>query len=98
MAYRYRCILAHEHHSCRFSYYKASSDDYCIFAFAVNSVIIKNLHACLRSTRRESKGFALKHACQRKICLLYTSKLSKEKDAIQTELEELYEKWEELSE
>ena len=26
------------------------------------------------------------------------TKLSKEKDAIQTELEELYEKWEELSE
>ena len=68
MAYGYRCIFAHQHHSCRFSYYKASSDDNRILTFAVDSVVIQDLHACLRSTRRESQRFSFKYTCQRKMC------------------------------
>jgi len=61
-------ILLNKHHCSRFANYKASSDYNSFFACAVNSVMIKDLHAGLRCAWRESDLLACEYTGHRKIC------------------------------
>ena len=68
MADRYGCVFLNQHHGCRFSNYKASSDNNGFFACAIDSVMIQDLHACLWCTWRETDFFAGEYAGHGKIC------------------------------
>ena len=62
------CIFLNQHHSSRFTNYKASSDNNCFFTCTVNSIMIQNFHTCLWSTWRESDRFSCKYTRHRAIC------------------------------
>ena len=68
MADRYCRIFLNKHHGSRFTNYKTSSDNNRFFACAVDSIVIKDLHACLRCTWRESDLLACKYTRHGKIC------------------------------
>ena len=61
-------VFLYKHHCGRFSYYKASSDNNCLLAGAVDSVMIQNFHTCLRRAGREADLLACENAGHGKIC------------------------------
>ena len=64
----YSCVFLNKHHSCRFTYNKASSDYYCLLTCAVDSVMIKDFHTCLWCTWRETDLLACKNTRHGKVC------------------------------
>ena len=68
MADCYSCIFLNKHHCCRFSNYKASSDNDSFFACAIDSVMIKNFHTGLWCTWRETDFLSCVNTGHRKIC------------------------------
>ena len=68
MADGYGCVFLYQHHCRRFSDNKASADNNCLFAGAVDAVMVKNLHTCLRGARRETDLLTGEYAGHRKVC------------------------------
>ena len=68
VADRNSCVLFNQHHCCRFTNNKASSDYYCLFACAVDSVMIKDFHTSLWCTWRETNLLACKYTGHGKVC------------------------------
>ena len=64
MADSYSCILSKHQHGKRFSNNHASSDDGHSFPLEFNSIVIHNVHHCLRSTRRISSSVTFEYFCK----------------------------------
>ena len=58
-------VLPQQQHGYRFSYDERAADDHGFLSAAVNSVIIQNFHAGLRSAGREAQLLSREHAGQR---------------------------------